>query len=304
MRLQLKCHSSTVKCNLYALGLGSNLFRHYSIHPRNVPMVIPQMTMIAKSSDDTCDNNSNNKIDLADTVSTNMLDKIDWDDRIGVQDKWTNEAKGWKVNVEWKQTPFGAGLFALQDIPAETVLRVGKNGRNLVQFRSVDDIDEFCGKLKDDNDETSSDDNLLDRSRLLYVKDYLWGFNPQADERGYDIPSALDETASCTDDEKSKPQQEDLNRFFGMWIPGNGLNHHLEPNTVYRPNKEGGVNEGIDLVALKEISSGDELWDDYRRHGKASLWLRTFAEVYQVSLNFSDCNDFVRPGIDTNTNMD
>lgn len=212
-----------------------------------------------------------------DTVST--FNQIDWDDRIGLQGQWSNEAKGWKVNVEWKETHFGAGLFALEAIPAGTVLRNGQNGRNLIQFRSVSDIEDFC--QSDDRDGDS-----VDRSRLLYVKDYLWGFNTNADERGYEL--AVD----SNDEEKIRTKQAN-DRFFGMWIPGNGLNHHLEPNTVYR-QAEGGTKVGINLVALRAIAPGEELFDDYRRHGTAPQWLSAFAEKYGVSLNFADCNDFVR----------
>eukprot|EP00961_Rhodomonas_salina_P156511 2107588-Rhodomonas_salina.7 len=50
-------------------------------------------------------------------------DALEWDDRIGLQEKWANAEKGWKVLVEWKQTPYGAGVFAAQDIAAGTVLR-------------------------------------------------------------------------------------------------------------------------------------------------------------------------------------
>lgn len=43
---------------------------------------------------------------------------------IGLQTKWSNADKGWKVAVEWKKTPFGAGLFAAQDMDAGTTMRV------------------------------------------------------------------------------------------------------------------------------------------------------------------------------------
>ena len=118
---------------------------------------------------------------------------------------------------------------------------------------------------------------------MNYVKDYLWGYTPyNTDCEGYSV-TAEDDTYNCADDDE---------RFFGMWIPGNGLNHSPTPNTVYR-TRSGGTNQGIDLVALRNIEAGEELYDDYRRHGKAQTWLLEWAKTKQVTLNFADCNDFV-----------
>jgi hypothetical protein len=120
-------------------------------------------------SDDDNDDDDDDRM-ITNTILSTTNDKVDWDDRIGLQAKWTNEAKGWKVAVEWRQTPLGAGLFAAQaGIRAGTVLRVGKTGRNLLPFRCIGDIKAFC---KGGND----DDTAVYRSRLLYVKDYLWTF--------------------------------------------------------------------------------------------------------------------------------
>lgn len=188
---------------------------------------------------------------------------LDWDDRLGLQQMWSHAEKGWKVaDVDWKPTEFGVGLFAETDIAVDTVLRVGVIGRNLIQFRSVADINAFCSQHgKGDYDK-----------RLHYVKDYLWGFHSVTDERGY--ITALSDGST--------------NRFFGMWIPGNGLNHCNTPNTVYRKTAV-----GIDLVALTDIKAGDEIYDDYRRHGSAPGFLKEFAAMHNVTLNFADCNDFV-----------
>lgn len=196
---------------------------------------------------------------------------IEWNDRIALQSMWSLKEKGWKVAVEWKETPHGIGVFsdATETIAAGTVLRVGKNGRNLLQFKSIDDIRAFCG----DSDSGGGSDR---EGRLNYVKDYLWGYSTISDERGYAIPGST----------------EDEDRFFGMWLPGNGLNHHSSPNTVYR-TLPGGTDSGIELVALTDIKQGEELYDDYRRHGVAPAWLREFAQANDVTLNFADCNDFV-----------
>jgi hypothetical protein len=69
----------------------------------------------------------------------------------------------------------------MEDIPAETVLRNGILGRNLVQFKSIQDIEAFC----------ENDKKLLD-----YVADYMWGFDPDQEKKG----------------NISDPS------FFGMWV--------------------------------------------------------------------------------------
>ena len=55
----------------------------------------------------------------------------------------------------------------------------------------------------------------------------------------------------------------------------------------------GGVAQGIDLVALGDIKSGDELLDDYRRHGQPPAFALDFAAQFGISMNFAGCNDFV-----------
>lgn len=187
---------------------------------------------------------------------------LDWSDRIGLQSRLSLDEKGWHVGVDWRPTPYGAGVFATQDIAKGSVLRTGVIGVNLKEFCSLRDIDDFCHQGKTPEEISA---------RREYVKDYLWGFNKNADERGYDQDAVEPE------------------RFFGMWIPGNGLNHSVEPNTVYRATPD-----GINLVALCDISKDDELVDDYRRHGLSPNWLKEFALIHNVTLNFGDCNDFVQ----------
>jgi hypothetical protein len=187
----------------------------------------------------------------------------DWNDRIALQSRWSLMRKGWKVAVDWKETEYGIGVFAGEAIAAGTLLRLGKNGRNLLQFKCREDIEAFCGDGSDY------------QQRLSYVKDYLWGYCTNTDEQGYKVPDSTD-----------------ADRFFGMWLPGNGLNHNFSPNTVYR-TLQGGTDDGIMLVALTDIKAGQELYDDYRRHGDAPAWLLEFAKDKHVTLNFPDCNDFV-----------
>jgi len=232
---------------------------------------------------------------------------LQWNDRIGLQARYSLPEKGWQVPVDWRATPYGAGCFYVGSkdhdssesglLKAGTVLRRGRLGVNLIPFASVPDIDAFCLGNTDHQPTNNSNNANVPSSkeqqdndylaRRDYVKDYLWGFYLNADEQGY-------------------PFESDDDRFFGMWVPGNGLNHNEEPNMVYRPvyGRNDGNNDnddvdqgpkliGIDLVALRDISPNEELLDDYRRHGKAPTWLKEFAVQHNVSLVFADCNDFV-----------
>ena len=237
--------------------------------------------------------NSSNSIN---GIKNTLEAKLDWNDRIGLQDRYSLEEKGWEIGVDWRSTPYGAGVFSKEDsvIEAGTILRRGIIGLNLKEFTSIDDIHEFCtttGTIEGiETHGESGSSGLLYRAKLGYVKDYLWGFNKEADERGYDT-NTIDKNGSSSSNNGSSISSDDDNddkRFFGMWVPGNGLNHNETPNTVYRPTKD-----GIDLVALVDIRIDDELFDDYRRHGISSPWLKEFADIHNVTLNFADCNDFV-----------
>ena len=217
-----------------------------------------------------------------------------WDDRLALQSQWTLAEKGWKVAVEWKMTSYGGvGVFAAQDIPAGTVLRQGVWGVNLYRIASLDDVHHFVTDDDDDfyygtssskaTTESLSSSSSGEASRVRYLKDYLWGFYPShlTDEQGY------------FHDTNNNHNDDDDPRIFAMWIPGNGLNHSPVPNTVYVSSSSSA--HGIDLLALTPIAAGDELYDDYRRHGaSAPPWLRDWATSQQVTLNFADSNDFVK----------
>lgn len=246
---------------------------------------------------------------------------IDWDDRQGLQNKWTLAEKGWEVQVEWKATTtkeHGIGVFAQERIEPGAILRRGRLGYNLVQFHTVDDIEAFVASgsggpgaaaataTGDQTDvaamdadvtastttaaaATSSSTTSREAAKWRYVSDYLWGFHYRTNEGGwpYDEHSSL--------------------MFVGMWMPGNGLNHSLYPNTIYRVPPPQGVigadvrdkDDAIQLVATREIFEGEQLYDDYRRHGKSPLWLQPLIRRRNLQLNFKDCNDFVVPVVPT-----
>ena len=210
--------------------------------------------------------------------------KVIWSDRMALQHTMTCPEKGWQVSVEWKTSPagYGIGVFAQQFISARTILRIGRRYDNLIPLNSIQDIESFC----------HAGGPTQYTARLQYVQDYLWGYYPSSmtDENGY--------PCSSSNDNENKNEDE---RFFGMWIPGNGLNHNNIPNTVYRndaddfvPTTPNGQQSVLYLVALSDIEKGDELYDDYRRHGTTPpLWLKNYATEKNITLNFADCNDFV-----------
>jgi SET domain len=211
---------------------------------------------------------------LGSSSSLDVLDylerhPIDWNDRLRLQSLFQPSQVGWQVPVEWKHSRHGTGVFATSNVPRGTLLRAGQVGQNLVAVESVNDIEQFCrGSLQ----QQDHDDDIY-QQRLLYVKDYLWGLYRTTDDWGYPLAESQDD------------------RFFGFWIPGNGLNHATTPNTVYKCHDK---SPQIHLLALTDIAAGDELFDDYRRHGPAPDWLKEFAVQHNVTLNFGDCNDFVQ----------
>jgi len=256
-------------------------------------------TRLSQCSTEESSSDTNTNTNTNSSIKNTLEAKLDWNDRIGIQDRYTLEEKGWEVRVDWRSTPYGAGVFSREDsvIEAGTILRRGIIGLNLKEFTSIDDIHQFCttaGTIVE-TEARGESESVGYRAKLGYVKDYLWGFNKEADERGYDTntnANTIDKNGSISSGSSISPDDDsdtdDDKRFFGMWVPGNGLNHNETPNTVYRPTKD-----GIDLVALVDIKVDDELFDDYRRHGTSSPWLKEFADIHNVTLNFADCNDFV-----------
>ncbi|KAG1653892.1 hypothetical protein FOA52_013775 [Chlamydomonas sp. UWO 241] len=257
---------------------------------------------------------------------------VDWDDRLGLQQRWADIDKGWRVEVEWRATEYGVGLFAAQDIAAGTTLRHGRIGLNLLQFSSAAEMVAFCrgGEAKR---------GAIQPALVAYVADYFYGWDPN---EGAEAAAAVgagatagaggaaggaaaaggggggggaaaaaaagsapataggacaaattaatsEEGADSTLDHTQPPQP----MWYGLWVPGNGLNHGPEPNVVYRAPPIGGVAVGIDLVAMTDVTAGEQLLDDYRRHGQPPAWAREFAASFGVSMNFSGCNDFV-----------
>jgi SET domain len=246
-----------------------------SSNVNNVPM-----SSITNNEKDACiPNDSIYPIPILDALNK-CADHNIWYDRIMLQNKFTLQEKGWRVDVVWQPTEqYGIGVYANQYIPAGTILRIGYLYKNLFPFTCSEDIESFCNSYPHCSNEATEDRAREYQTRLNYVKDYLWGYNSCTDAMGY----------------PNMEQQSDKDgRWFGMWIPGNGLNHNSSPNTIYRDVLPGGPSEtGIQLLALTNIEKGEELYDDYKRHGVAPQWLREFAQDKNITLNFADCNEFV-----------
>lgn len=204
-----------------------------------------------------------------------------WGDRFQMQRSWNLSEKGWQVEVEWKNTEFGLGVFAKQDIAKGTVLRYGRWDKNLIQFKSGGDLTAFCKMQGPFSKEGATEAEA--RGRVGYVSDYLYGFDPNdevggADSRPSDETGHHDDTSSM---------------YYGMWVPGNGLNHSEQPNILYIC-AEGGAEVGIDLTAYTDIKAGEQLMDDYRRFKKPAAWAISWAkELGAESMNFEGHNDFV-----------
>eukprot|EP00462_Mataza_sp_D1_P023531 CAMPEP_0175143718 /NCGR_PEP_ID=MMETSP0087-20121206/13642_1 /TAXON_ID=136419 /ORGANISM="Unknown Unknown, Strain D1" /LENGTH=206 /DNA_ID=CAMNT_0016427927 /DNA_START=56 /DNA_END=676 /DNA_ORIENTATION=+ len=202
----------------------------------------------------------------------------DWDNRVTLQAKWTAPEKGWKIGVEWKETQWGTGVFATEDVTKGSILRTGKTGINLLQFGSLEDVLSFVTE-NHDNDLGES----LSMPRVNYVSDYLYAFDPNAE---------LSDKGTEHYNYRALHAPDQLSRFFGIWVPGNGLNHSPQPNVVYL-TAPGGTDKGINLHALKNIRAGEELFDNYNRFGAPPPWAEQFSKKFGVTLNFAGYNNFV-----------
>jgi hypothetical protein len=284
------------------------------------PISIIDQLLVTKNDDDP--KNTTNHTTAFNTIHI-------WSNRLVLQNSFTLHEKGWQIQVIWKKSQIctGIGVYANANIQRNTILRIGILNYNLLQFQNSINIDHFSWNNYNDNsnhDERRNDDNSnndeLYNARLQYVQDYLWGlYTSNTDRNGYPIRSGGNTTTTTTTDTDNM-NDDDNERFIGMWIPGNGLNHSTTPNTVYRiiyddennnmkNDHENSTNQNqntnqrrrrnnkiqmIQLIALNDIKKGDELYDDYNRHGTiAPKWLQEYAINKNITLNFANHNHFV-----------
>jgi len=208
----------------------------------------------------------------ADAEPVTVLDdiaslKLNLDDRLRLQSFWTDMEKGWLVPVERRHTHnAGLGLFAKENILKGQILRRSILGKNLVQFRSKEDICTFLNTFPSE----------IQESVCQYIADYTFGL--KCGEGG--------------------------EFFYGLFFPGNGPNHSAQRNSglQFHYSSDGQI-AGIDFAALDDIDAGGEIWDDYSLFGEAPSWLMTWhAEHCQkFDLTFPGTNHYV-PRASTQSN--
>ena len=66
-----------------------------------------------------------------------------WIDRFKMQNAYSLEAKGWKVQVNWKEssiTGAGVGVFVGEDVEKGQLIREAITGKNLIRLRNKSDL--------------------------------------------------------------------------------------------------------------------------------------------------------------------
>jgi len=164
-----------------------------------------------------------------------------WMDRYKMQNAYSLEAKGWKVQVKWEVSPIigaGVGVFVTEDVKEGQVLRLANTGRNLIRFRKKSD---------------------LPKNMSSVTKNYISNFCGQVDD------------------------------FTMLFLPGNCMNHAIEPNTIMVAADE----ETIHIVACHDIKAGTELTQDYLSFGEPPEYLKELAKNESMELVFSGYNGFL-----------
>jgi len=101
--------------------------------------------------------------DVSDNFLTEGIPAF-WSDRQQMQNAYSLEAKGWKVQVNWGESSIsgaGVGAFVGEDVEKGQLIRVAETGKNLVRFRDQSDlpknmsmvtknyISNYCGQVDD-----------------------------------------------------------------------------------------------------------------------------------------------------------
>jgi len=95
------------------------------------------------------------KLALQDVIANFVKEGIPafWADRYKMQNAYSLKAKGWKVQVRWGESPIagaGVGVFAAEDAEKGQLLRLAKNGKNLIRFRERSDLPEKMSPVTKD----------------------------------------------------------------------------------------------------------------------------------------------------------
>jgi len=163
-----------------------------------------------------------------------------WTDAHKMQEGLSLDQKGWKYEVEWKQSEQcdGFGVYACENIPEGAVIRQGIVGQNMTICSSFRDLPK------------------LTPSTFECLENYAAGFGKRSFEDG----------------------NNDADQIY-FWLPGCGINHSaayavagIGCLATKCPKK--GV---YDIVSTRPIAKGEELVRDYATaYGKAPLWYEKF----------------------------
>ena len=75
-----------------------------------------------------------------------------------------------------------------------------------------------------------------------------------------------------------------------MFVPGIGCNHHVTKANIWFEKYSDRI---VHVIALKDISKGEELLHDYHDNGTPPEWLSNFAKEHNKHLNYKEFCDFI-----------
>ncbi|KAL3905760.1 MAG: hypothetical protein SGARI_004309 [Bacillariaceae sp.] len=153
----------------------------------------------------------------------------------------------------------------------------------MIQFASRQDIDDFLTGGSQETKLTKDDPEY--QARVRYLSDYLFGNHQYKDMDGNPIPGATDEWIYC------------------ILVPGFGTNHREDPNVkifnlkvllLEDDKTHSKEDEGVVMVATRDIPKGEEICNSYSHCGPAPQFVQDFAKEHSVPMVFPGCNDFVK----------
>ena len=184
-----------------------------------------------------------------------VTDGVWWDSYTELQHSMTLHEKGWRVKVYWADDfedgqYIGLGVFAGENIPKGTVMRVAEIGVNIVLFNRTTNLPPLHKVEKSKMADTDVDG----KKTADHLKNY-----------GFKCPCHV---GGGGDD-------------MMVFLPGNAVNHRIGGNTGLLCRKN-----GTDVIALRDITEGEPLRSDYNTFGRAPRW---YTEVLKESLGTDEC---------------
>jgi len=97
------------------------------------------------NSKPTAEGEVDNQLSLVEITNNFLTEGIPdfWADGIQMQNAYSLEAKGWKVQIAWREstiTGAGTGCFVEEDVNKGQLLRVAQTGKNLIRLREESDL--------------------------------------------------------------------------------------------------------------------------------------------------------------------